>query len=135
MVAIKSFPIASTFYYNTLLAHVLFYVLRELSLFAGTTDKAYTLNTRNLIRISLRIAACYSNHSIFIQALCLSYELPRLSVRQVGNCACVDYIYICPIFVGNDFVAFLHEFFLQSLCLILIHLTTQGVKCYFNTHA
>jgi hypothetical protein len=85
-----------------------------------------------LFGADLGVAADHCRNAFRIDLLYPSDKLPRFPVRQAGYRTGVDYVYVCKIVFSDDFIASLQEFFLQGLGLILVHLTPEGVKCYFH---
>ena len=73
----------------------------------------------------LDIAAACHNYGVWILLSGAVQHLPRLTVRHIRDCTCIDNIHVCLLLKRHDLKPLLPQKLLHSFRLIRIHLTSE----------
>ena len=111
------------------LLFVLFEDLHNIFLFIITNHNINAIV--HFLILSLHITAGCHYDCIRIHLSCLVQHLSGLTVRNVCNCACIDYINICTFFERHDLITVFFQKLLHGFCFICIYFTSKIMQCCF----
>ena len=113
---------------NTILFHGLLNVINNVGTVTGAQNNTHPLNSLYLIRSRLRITACNSNDSLWIETLYPTNKLTGFLVPKAGNRAGINNIHISCICTRNNIVAGLLKKSFHRFRFKLVYLTAQRYK-------